>query len=138
MKRAFTITEIIFVLVITAIIAATAFYGYKTDRLRRDADFVFMQLQQARYQGLNGLGIGGLGDKNRSCVDPDRIKEIAKKEGYDFRSEVLGKEICFDNYARPYADMVELQTPQNLRISYKSREKVIKILPKSGYVIISQ
>jgi len=138
MKKSFTLVELIFVIIIIAILSGTAFYSYKTKNLEKDTDFVYMNLLQARYAGINGLGIDGLNDENRSCFNPDSVKELAGREGYEFKSSVEGSRVCFDRYGEGYVDGVPLQQPEIVTLSYGEREKNITILPKSGYVIILQ
>jgi len=51
--KAFTLIELIYVIVIIGILAGTGFYYFKPHYLQNDRDFLELQLNTVRYEGLN-------------------------------------------------------------------------------------
>ncbi|WP_457748858.1 type II secretion system protein [Sulfurimonas sp.] len=52
-KKAYTLIELIFVIVIIGILAGVGFYYFKPHYLQNDRDFVELKLNTVRYEGLN-------------------------------------------------------------------------------------
>jgi len=51
--QAYTLLELIFVIIIIGILAGTGFYYFKPHYLQNDRDFLELQLNTVRYEGLN-------------------------------------------------------------------------------------
>jgi len=52
-KEAYTLLELIFVIIIIGILVGTGFYYFKPHYLQNDKDFLELQLNRVRYEGLN-------------------------------------------------------------------------------------
>lgn len=149
MRRAFTILELILVMVIVGILGAVAFYSYKPRYLAHDAEFVRMQLLKAHYQGISY-------DKRRlasgnatGCValDGASLQALASREHYKLHSGVSSDydTLCFDYLGRPHLDdnrtrpaSLVTQKTKILTLTYKNRSIDFTILPATGYVIIQK
>ncbi len=146
MKRAFSIVELIFVMVILGILASVAFYGFKPKNLQNDTDYLFMQLLKTRYQGINydkrGLREGGA----IGCISLKEaaIEKMAKSDHYAWRSSLHApcETLCFDSLGRPHCDDNLTQfssiakSPLLITLLFHNKERNITILPQSGYAII--
>jgi len=148
MRRAFTLLELILVLVILGVLSAAAWYSYRPHYLAQDVDFVQMQLLRAKYRGIQYDKRHATPDTNRSigCVDLQEAawKDLAKKLHYALHSTITSSytTLCFDSFGRPHLDdnlttNAPIASPTRLlRLSYRSKEANLTILPQSGYVII--
>ena len=148
MRRAFTLLELILVLVILGVLSAAAWYSYRPHYLAQDVNFVQMQLLRAKYQGIQYDKRHATSDTNRSigCVDLQEgsWKDLAKKLHYALHSTITSSytTLCFDSFGRPHLDdnlttNAPIASPTRLlRLSYRSKEANLTILPQSGYVII--
>ncbi len=52
-QKAYTLIELIFVIVIIGILSGTGFYYFKPHYLQNDRDFLELQLNTTRYEGIN-------------------------------------------------------------------------------------
>lgn len=151
MRRGLTLIEMVFVIIIIAIISATGTISYHPGILQNDTKFTVLAIEKKRREGTGFdhrvFGGGEISDiKYRGCI-------VLTKEGimnaysegenkYNFKSSVSGKyngkRICFDHLGRPsegnYTNPVSSSV--DINISYSNKSFIIEILPVSGYVII--
>ena len=145
MRRGFSVIELIFVMIIIAILAGIGFYSYKTKHLYRDADYIYMRILEAKYQGIN-YDKRGLSSSNAiGCIDLKGLKKMAKMSHYTIKSEVINYKdiLCFDSFGRAHFDdnltqkASLLTAPQKfLQLRYRNHTATFTLLPQSGYVII--
>ena len=80
--KAFTLIELIYVIVIIGILVGTGFYYFKPHYLQNDRNFLELQLNTVRYEGLNY-------DKRSPSADVNySIGCIAKSDFFTSRSTV--------------------------------------------------
>ena len=145
--RAFTLIELLFVIVIIAILSAVGAYEMRPNYLRNDTDFVLMKLKDVKYRAIGySKQLSDLGDLNSSigCIE---ISELNSTEGtnYKFHSDIniLPSDIntlCFDRYGRPHKDDNESSLSSLLHkniiiiLNYNDKNSTITIYPFSGYI----
>ncbi len=138
MRRAFTLVELIFVIVVIATLVGVGVYSFKPKHLRNDTDFVVMEILKSKYQALGYDKRYGAQASQIGCIDLGKIPQLAKKEHYAFKSSLSqAKKVCFDSFGRPYVegDAIDERT-EVLQLSYNGKKATLSLLPMSGYVII--
>ncbi len=149
-RSAFTLLELIFVIVIIGILAKIGMESIRTDYLLNDANFIAMKLQGARYRGIGYDHRWGKDqDVSHACVTltTAALEESATEGLSHYRlhvtlgGELAGKTVCFDRLGEAHEDGSFASTPlkeQKVLIMQddKGRRREIVLLPKSGYVII--
>ncbi len=150
MKKAFTMIEIIFVIVILAILAGVSTTIFPDYSLRNDTNYILMKIKEKQKSaiGYNGQNFGDdlwSNDNNISCIDLDKnaliLEERNSKEAkkHILKSDLnTSVKLCFDNIGRPYYPMQEqlLLDTLDIGITYKKKSKTISIMPVSGYAIM--
>ena len=110
-KQAFTLLELIFVIVIMGIMAGIASSAFKTNYLLDDTNFISLKIKNAQFLGI-GYEHSGLtnGDKT-GCIEIKKssLEENATNENeinYKIHSVLSGDlndmKICFDSKGRPH------------------------------------
>ena len=118
MKRtAYTLLELIFIVVIIGILSGVAFYSFKPNYLKDDAAKVLMQLEATRYQAIGydkALNNLGSPDYLTGCIDLTQMdKDSTALNGstdYKFHSTITAKTtsgtsvdtLCYDKFGRIY------------------------------------
>ncbi len=110
MKKAFNLTELIFVLVIIGILTGVGFYSFKPNYLRNDTNFVLMKLENIRYSAIGyDKKLENLGsiDYSIGCInirDLNKTADNTKSKNYKFHSAIdvspAIEILCFDNLGR--------------------------------------
>ena len=152
MSRAFTLLEMVLVLVVISIIYAIGAMNYHPKSLRDDVDFIKLQIEKRKREAIafdhREFGGGEISDsKEIGCITltKEGIESASLKGGgkYKIKSTIsgdfAGKKICFDylgapsegNYTNRINSIIEIV------VSYNKKSKTIKLLPLSGYVIIN-
>lgn len=153
MKNAFTLLELIFVIVIIGIMAGVGISSFSPKYLRDDANFIAMKIREAQFLGIGHehLNFGGTSngvDYKSGCIylNDTNLSESASKANeisYKIHSTLKGglnnKTICFDSKGRPHYDDFNgtLITEQKvLTLKYNDKNVSIKLEPITGYIII--
>jgi prepilin-type N-terminal cleavage/methylation domain-containing protein len=151
-KKAFTLIELVFVILIIGIMTGVASSAFKTNYLLNDTNFIALKIKNAQFQGIGHehLDFGGTlsSSDERGCI---RLEKSALDENATNANEMhyrlhvtLSPEdttICFDAKGRPHKDSFdgELYTFQeSITLSYSGREKIINIQALTGYVIVTE
>lgn len=131
MKKAFTLLELIFVIVLIGVLSGIAFYMNRPNYAQQDTQYVLLKLKEARYRAI---GYDGLQAEN--CVD---LNETA----VDIKSNISPKNkmICFDGLGRPHdgnstALSTLLPSDMNITFTKNTHSSTILLYKQSGYAII--
>lgn len=145
----FTITELIFIIIILGILAGGAVMNMPDNRLLGDINFVTANIKQKQMQALtydlydfNNPSWRNSFDE-RTCIDTALIQADAKNpRKHHLKSSLSAAKICFDSLGRPYHDNYQLNNllkmPILLHITYKNHTKKITIMPYSGSIMIGK
>ena len=144
MKKAFTLLELIFVLILMGVLTGAAFYLYRSDVTKADAQYTLLKLKEARYKALsyqspNGSGVEG------GCVT--LTKNALSDNGsptYEIKSGTITTNtstVCFDSLGRPHngnstALSTLLASDINITFSKGTQSSTITLYKQSGYAII--
>ena len=146
--RAFSLTELIFVIVIMGILTFSALEFIPDNTLISDKEMLKLKIMQKKS---NALGYKKLGFDNYICItfDKDYLNEedenSTEKVHYTFKSDISveglnGNRICFDNFGRVYENEVDVNLTNlidkviTIKLTYKNDEKNITIYPLTGAI----
>ena len=141
--KAFTLIELIFVIIIIGIISGVGFSMQKSDYAYRDGEYLLLKLKEARYKamGFEGKLDEGCIELNANSIQTNELNEV---EAYKFRSSIDSNmtDICFDYLGRPhFEDNVDLDTllqnKKDIILSYNEKSCTVMVYPLSGYGIIA-
>ncbi len=150
MTKSFTLLELIFVIVIIAILAGVGTFFYKPKYLDTAIRRAILKIYETRYQGIGyNKNFQDLGNVNTSvgCINlendiKDAIKEVVgEKKVEKFTIKASKEVICFDYIARVHDDNnteIDSLVFNNIEIniSYNNSLKTIIITPNTGYVFV--
>ncbi len=143
--KAFTLIELIFVIIIAAVMTFLGFEYMPDNTLVSDYQMLKQKILQKRS---NALGYSYTGENNLTCIKFDKdwlnSDDNSSKVRYLFKSDITsdveGNEICFDSLGRPFKGGVDenltklLHTRIIIKLSYKGNEKNITLYPISGEI----
>ncbi len=152
MKKAFTLVELIFVIVILGILSGAAVMSIPDNRLLTDINFITMKIKEKQMDAFiyDNYDFNDISWRDnfyeKTCIDTANIKSDEKSSKsarkYQMKSTLSTKKICFDTLGRPYLNNYKLnnliQTPILLDIEYKNTKRKIKIMPYSGSIMIER
>ncbi len=146
MKRhAFSLVELIFVIVLMGVLTGIGFYMSRPDPTRADAQYTLLKLKEARYRAI------GYESGDASCseggwvrLDLQTLADDGGKVRHDFKSAISpeGSILCFDALGRPHdgntTSLVSLRhVPLDINFTAPGGKKsTIRLYPQSGYAII--
>ncbi len=153
MKKAITLLELIFALLIIGILIASGSIELHTSFLNSDLNFIISKIIQAQYQGENLDHRDESGDElnddsisNIGCIEftKDALEDSpnSSKSPYSLHATLSGdlanKKLCFDQKGRPSLDdhLHPIREVKYLTLSYQDKNRTIVLYPQSGYVII--
>lgn len=147
MKKAFTLLELIFVIVLIGVLSGIAFYMNRPDATRADAQYTLLKLKEARYRAIGyesstGLGVnGGCVILSKDALSNNDTPTHTIKSAITPTS-LTGNEICFDSLGRPHngnsvALGTLLRSDLNITFSSGTKSSTIRIFPQSGYSTIT-
>jgi len=150
MRNAYTLVELIFVIVIIGILTGVASSSFKTDYLSADADFIAAKIRQAQYKGIGyehkvfGTDTAPV-DYNNGCIRLEKSaledKAVDSKVAYKLHVDSFDEgTICFDAKGRVHDDDFTLGSLRSdtkvITLSYNGETKTISLLALSGFAII--
>ena len=150
--KAFSLLELIFVIVIIGIMAGLGSASLKTNYLLNDSHYIIGKIREAQYEGIgfeHQNFDGSFISSSRGCVtlaaaflDGNASKAQAKYTLHVSinHSSLTTNTICFDAKGRPHdGDFAQntLFTEQKVLIlTYNTKSVSISIEPLTGYAII--
>jgi len=155
MKKAFSLIELIFVIVIIGIMAGIGFSSFQPKYLIDDVNFIQVKIKEAQFLGIgyehNGFGIEESNpDFKNGCISLTKSgldENVSKKNEVNYKLHVsitaengVDTTLCFDAKGRPHegdftkASLYKEQKTFTFKYSSKSRKIIIE--PYTGYVII--
>ncbi len=154
-RNAFTLIELIFVVLMLGILAAVGFTRFRPGYLRNDAHFVLSRLEQTRYEaiGYDHRTFGGgtiaepIGCLNldRTGIEGDRSRAGAHALHRETRivvSGLHGNTLCFDASGRPHDGDFGLSSllhrTVDINVTNGKKSYVLRVYPVSGYVIMKR
>lgn len=158
MKKAFTLLELIFVIVLIGVLSGIAFYMNRPNPTKADAQYTLLKLKEARYhaigyQSSNSLGItGGCVVVTKDALSNDTQPAHTVKSTILLTSVITyqnpashpldGNEICYDSLGRPHeGNSVALntlvRTDVNVTFTSGTQSCGLRIFPQSGYAAMT-
>jgi prepilin-type N-terminal cleavage/methylation domain-containing protein len=149
-RSAFTLIELVFVLLLVGILGAVATTLYKPGKLRNDAKFVKLRLQKTRYlatgydarnfDGSFQAGVPGCIDLTPEGLEGDTSRAGAyrlQKSTIVSVSGLTGNTLCFDHGGRPHDGDHSMGTllheAVDISVSNGRKSYRIRLYPFSGY-----
>jgi prepilin-type N-terminal cleavage/methylation domain-containing protein len=145
MKKAFTLLELIFVIVLIGVLSGIAFYMNRPDPTRSDAQYTLLKLKEARYRAIGYQSSDNFGVDGGCIILSKDALSNNKAPKHTIKSliaptSLTGNEICFDSLGRPHkGNSVALSTllRSDLNITFTNingtKSSTIRIFPQSGY-----
>jgi len=146
-RSAFSMVELIFIIVIMGILAEIGLNFMPDNRLLNDTNFLTLKIKEKQKQAIaddvNGFLKPWSIEDNRTCIKLDvdvlEKEDLNSKKPHRFSSTINvdgNNTICFDNFGRPYQGEQLLLDKKKIKVTYKDASKIISVMPISGYVII--
>ena len=146
--RAFSLIELIFVIVIIGILTFSALEFIPDNTLISDKEMLKLKIMQKKS---NALGYKRIGFDDYICItfDKDYLndedKNSSEKVHYRFKSDISveglsGNRVCFDNFGRIYNNEVDVMLDNLvddviiIKLIYRNDEKNITIYPLTGAI----
>jgi prepilin-type N-terminal cleavage/methylation domain-containing protein len=151
MKNAYTLVELIFVIVIIGVLAGVASSSFKSDYLRTDMDYIVSKIKEAQYKGIgyehrefgggeDGGSIGCLTLTKSSLEGKATDGNVLYRLHVDLSGDLYNKTLCFDAKGQAHDDgsfsSAAITEQKLLELTYNGVTKKITILPVSGFAII--
>lgn len=150
-RRAFSIVELIFIIVLLGILASIGGNLLPDNRLLNDTNFITMKIKEKQRYAL-GNAQGDFGDipwnnfSQESCIEfkkaslenesSDSQKKYILASGIEIISSDRNETLCFDEYGRPYSSGALLVSSKDVNLTYNGEIATISVMPMSGYVMI--
>jgi len=153
-KKAFTLIELVFVIVIIGIITGVGLNSFKTNYLLNDTNFIALKIKNAQFSGIGYSHLdfgGGVSSTDRTgCIEINKtsLEENATnphKVNYKLHVTLNPTDttICFDSKGRPHDGNFTddfnanlLSSQKIITLEYRGKERNITIQPITGYVIV--
>ncbi|MDD4506049.1 MAG: hypothetical protein PHE60_06745 [Sulfurospirillaceae bacterium] len=152
-KRAFSMVELIFIIVLMGILAKIASSYMPDNRLLSDKHYISMKIkeQQKNAIGYDTFQFGSSQywsvptrysqDFNLTCIESTKeyFESLDREKSYKFTLTFDNNmTICFDSLGRPYGGVPAqlFVSDTDINVTYNSINSRISVLPMSGYVII--
>ena len=146
MRHAFSLLELIFVVVLIGIISGIGFYMNQPDYTRQDAQYTLLKLKEAHYRaiGYDALDPSGcvtLTKEALSSSNEDPRHEIKTDPIMTYPQNPIITTICFDSLGLPHdgnSTALDTLIQTELTIMFQNNDKntTIRVFPQSGYAMI--
>jgi len=156
MKRAFTLIELILVIVIIGIVTIASAMFLPNHTLLNDSNFISMEIKRVQSKAIGNnqyvfnSNTWRANPDTSSCITLTKASlNISKAQGGGYaihRDTTISvtpnsiNRVCFDHLGKPYANDFQianvLVNSVNITVQYRDETRVIKILPYSGYVLV--
>ena len=151
MRKAYTLLELIFIIVIIGILAGVASTTYKSDYLKSDVNFIAVKIKEAQYKGI-GYEHKVFGTDNapvdyiNGCIRLEKtaLEDKATDGNAAYKLHVDDFDagiVCFDAKGRPHDNDFSPATLRSekkvIDLSYNGETKSITISAVSGFVTTS-
>ena len=154
-RNAFTLIELIFVVLLLGILAAVGMIYFRPGYLRNDTHFVLSRLEQTRYEAIGydhrAFGGGTVAEAlgcialDRDGIEGDRSRAGAHTLHRDTRilfSGIAGNTLCFDAAGRPHDGGFGLSSllheAVDINVTNGRKSYRLRVYPVSGYVIMKR
>ncbi len=157
MRKAFSMVELIFIIVLMGILAKVGSGFIPDNKLLTDTNYISMKIKEAQKNAI-GYDTFEFGqtpywkiplrysrDFNRTCIESTKLflENLDSEKTYKLTAQIENNTtVCFDNIGRPFHQnpINEALLHQNvdINVTYNTRKSTISVLPMSGYVIINQ
>ena len=150
MRKAFSMIELIFIIIILGILATAMKMNMPDNRLLLDVNFITQKIKEKQiyalsYDNFDYKSATFNDDKtciyiNKEALNLDE-KNSTKANPYQIRSKITPNDlnVCFDNLGRSFNMNTNVNNFTNMPILfdivYKDRNKTIKIMPFSGCIV---
>ena len=135
MKKAYTLVELLFVIIIIGVLSAVGFYSFDPHYLQNDLHMVSMKIERTRYEAIHYDKVLGESSSSIGCIDLATLKDQQSTidQNYRFYSDISPNtgSICFDIFGR-----VSDESVNDINISYQNKTVRLHILKNSGYIDI--
>jgi len=147
--KAFSMVELIFVIVLMGILASVGGNLLPDNRLLNDTNYITMKIKEKQKNAI-GRSNYNFGDElwssssSFTCIDLDKIgfeSEDLKDQKPHKLSSTLNVDgnvtLCFDEYGRPYQSEQLLLQKKDINVTYNGQMNTISVFPMSGYVTLN-
>lgn len=150
MKKAFSMIELIFVIVLIGVLASIGGNLMPDNRLLKDTSYMTMKIKETQKNAIAydvvefGAPWSSDNDNNTTCIDLNIDGFLEKEENrqkphrFSIKNDFDEGVLCFDSYGRPYQEEQLLLQEKDINVTYNGKSKIISVLPISGYVTISR
>jgi len=155
MKKAFSMVELVFIIIVMGILAKIGSSFIPDNRLLNDTHYISMKIKEQHQNALGydttnfntntKMPLAGSFDFNHTCVESSKLflENLDWQRSYTLASTINNTvTFCFDSLGRPYDENATseklLFQKVDINVSYNNKINTISVLPMSGYVIINQ
>ena len=129
MIKAFSMVELIFVIVLLGVLASVGGNLLPDNRLLQYTNEVTMKIKETQKNAIgndvNGFEKPWSQESNTTCITLDDSLHVE-----------VSTRICFDAYGRPYQSEQLLLQNKDINVTYNGQVNTISVLPMSGYVTL--
>jgi len=151
MRKAFSMVELIFIIVLMGILAKVGSSFIPDNKLLNDTNYMSMKIKDAQKNaiGYDTFRFGQTSywvipsryskDFNLTCIESTKqfLENVDGNKSYTLTATIDNNAtFCFDSAGRPYDENTTLINKVDINVRYNNKTNTISVLPMSGYVII--
>jgi len=150
--KAFTLIELIFVIIIVGIISIGALNAIPDNTLKNNTNFIYSKILEKKANALGFMANMEKEEENRTvCItftkewlkEDENFSKVKFNLSDRIKINPQNETICFDYLSRPHKGKIDLKNFNNLlynsseiNISYNKSQKTIIIYPLTGDIEI--